>query len=51
MKAFFWRSYLCGRKLHKNLSGKFGKLRANILRTLKNLPAPTPMNSDTSEEK
>jgi len=30
-------------KFHKNFSGKLGHIRAKILRTLKNLLAPTPM--------
>jgi len=29
--------------LHKKFLGKFGKIRAKIFRTPKNLPAPTPM--------
>jgi len=54
VKDFFWRS--CQQKVfmifvgenlqaksHKNLSGKFRKIRAKILRTPKNLPAPTLM--------
>jgi len=47
----FWRSSksdLCGRKYsHKvlpgNFSGKFREIRAKIVRTPKNWPAPTPM--------
>jgi len=39
---------LCGRnmwaKCHKNVSGKFGKIRAKILRTPKNSPAPAPVD-------
>jgi len=40
--------YLCGRKFigeirTKNFSGKFGKIRAKILRTPKILPAPAPV--------
>ena len=27
----------------QNFSGKFGKIQANIFRTPKNLPAPTPV--------
>jgi len=38
---------ICGQKLHNNISGKFGEIRAKILRTPKNLPAPTPMPVDT----
>jgi len=40
-----------GEKKHKNFSGKFGKIRAKILRTPKNLLAPTPMleNSGRSQ--
>jgi len=30
-------------KSQKNFSGKFGKIRGKILRTRKNMPAPTPM--------
>jgi len=30
-------------KSHKNLSGKFGKIRAKIFHTPKNVLAPTPM--------
>jgi len=30
---------------HKNLSGKFVKIRAKMLRKPKNLPVPTPMLS------
>jgi len=29
--------------LQNNFSGKFGEIRAKILRTFKNLLAPTPM--------
>ena len=36
---------VCGQKAQKNFSGKFGEIRAKILRTSKNLPAPTPMFS------
>ena len=40
---------LCGRKFAgkcstKTFSGKFGGIRAKILRTPANLPAPTPMS-------
>ena len=52
MKTFFWMShpkrsswslwvYICRQKLHKNVLGKFGKIRAKILCTPKNLLAPT----------
>jgi len=34
---------VCGQKAHKNFLGKFGEFRANILRTPKKLPAPTPV--------
>jgi len=54
MKTSFWRSHwkrskwaLCGKicrqKLHTIVLGKFGEIRAKILPTPKNLPAPTPM--------
>jgi len=35
---FFWRSFSL-----ENFSGKFVEIRAKIVRTRKNLPAPTPM--------
>ena len=35
---------ICREKLHKNFSGKFGEFRSKMLRTPKNLPAPTPMS-------
>jgi len=34
---------ICRQKLRNNFSGKFGEIRAKILRTLKNLLAPTLM--------
>ena len=40
---FFWK--ICRQKSHKNLSGKFVEIRAEILRTSKRLPAPTPMGT------
>jgi len=36
---------------NKNLSGKFGEIRAKILHTHKNFLAPTPMNTLDSYEK
>ena len=53
-KQWCWRSHqkrsswslwekICGKNCPKSFSGKFGEIRAKILRTLKNLPAPTPM--------
>jgi len=44
----FWRSHLCGREFvdkicTKNFSGEFGEIRAKILRSPQNLPAPKPM--------
>jgi len=36
-----WRNFVG--KVPENFSGKFGKIRAKILRTPKNLPAPKPM--------
>jgi len=52
--TFFWRSYqknvfiifvgeILQEKPHKNIFGKFGKIRAKTLRIPQNLPAPTPM--------
>jgi len=37
--------------LHKDFSGKFGKVRAKILCTPKNSPAPTPMSQNESKWK
>jgi len=37
-KLFFWRSFFL-----EYFSGKFVEIRAKIVRTPKNLPAPTPM--------
>ena len=34
---------ICEQKAHKSFSGKFGEIRAKILCTPKNLPAPSPM--------
>jgi len=34
---------ICGQQAHKSFSGKFEEIRAKILRTPKNLPAPTLM--------
>jgi len=36
---------ICGKKAHKNFSGKFGEIWAKILRTTKNVPAQTAMDS------
>jgi len=36
-------------KSHNNFSGKFGKIRAKILRTPKNLLAPTPMEGTSNK--
>ena len=51
MKTFLWRSsqHVCLRKRShkkwpKSFSGNCGEIRAKILCTPKNLPAPTPMN-------
>ena len=38
----FWEK-ICRKNCTKNFSGKFGEIRAKILRTPKDLPAPTPM--------
>jgi len=53
IKIFSWRSHgkqvftffveNLWQKAHKNVSGKFEEIRAKILRTPENLPAPTPM--------
>jgi len=37
--------------LHKHFSGKLGKVRAKILRTAKNSPAPTLMKQNESKWK
>jgi len=50
--TLFWRSHQkkrlwekpCRQKSHENVSGKFGEIRAKILRTPKTLPASTPMS-------
>jgi len=34
---------ICRQKLYKNFSGKFGEIRAKILRTPKILPSPIPV--------
>jgi len=39
MKSFFWKSLF----VMDFFSGKFATIRAKILRTPKNLPAPTPL--------
>jgi len=41
MKSFFFGCYF----LWSFISGKFGRIRAKILRNPKNLAAPTPMSS------
>jgi len=41
----FMKIYL-HEKWPKNVSGKFGEIRAKFLRTPENLPAPTPMTRD-----
>jgi len=46
MKTFFEghpKQDLHEKDVRKNFSGKFGAIRAKILRTPKNVPAPTPM--------
>jgi len=53
--SFFWRANqkshswsvwekICRQRSHKNVSGKFGEIRAKIHHTPTNFPAPTPMS-------
>jgi len=52
MKTFFWKSSqklsvweeILIQRVAENFLGKFGEIRAKILRTPKNLPAPTRMH-------
>jgi len=42
---------ICRKKSHKGFSGKFGDIRAKVLRTPKHFPAPTPLNVRVTELK
>jgi len=44
------REKICRQKSLTNFSDKFGKIRANILRTPKNLSAATPVSANKMEE-